>query len=173
MASLSGGLDALGPRKDLIITGFHIYWDHLFFGTGIGSFVETAVNNYSFLLPYGGRYVTHSHCAFVTIMAELGTIGVMLLLLILKELYNSFVKAKASNMEPMRSYLLCSFFACVLIFVNAQSIGRLIEEPLLWVFMGMTIAIEEICKKNTVDNICSAFSESEFLDMKSKTCRYG
>lgn len=139
---------ALGSRSDLILTGIQMYLDHIVFGIGLGSFQFVGLQQYSELLPYEGEYVTLSHTSIVTIMAELGTIGLILTMALFKACFDSFKTIPSSNV--LFSYSLISLNAIFIIVISAQGDGRLFEEPLFWLFAGVLIAIERVSKNENM-----------------------
>lgn len=147
LASRSG---ALGPRLELIETGFQMFRDHPALGVGFGSFIKVAEEHYREFLPYGGLHVSASHTSLVTVMAELGTVGLALTLWIFGAAYKSFKQILRAGKEPHTTYALTCFVAIPLIVLSAQSEGRMFEEPILWVFLGMLIALERISSNGSL-----------------------
>jgi putative inorganic carbon (hco3(-)) transporter len=142
--TLSAGVGALDARLDLIKTGVQIYSDHPILGVGLGGFETIALRDYSGFLPQHGRYVTLSHTALVTVMAELGTVGLILTLWIFIAVFISFRRIRNRNSGLVGSFALSCFVAIIFVVLSAQSEGRMFEEPILWIFMGMLIALEKV-----------------------------
>jgi O-antigen ligase len=148
--TFSAGLGSLGQRLDLINTGIEMYRDHKALGVGFGAFEDVALREYREFLPYGGRHITLSHTALVTVLAELGTLGMLLTLGIFVAAFLSFRTVWRLQKVPHASLALSCFVAIVVIVLSAQSEGRMFEEPMLWVFMGMLIAIERVGRDEPV-----------------------
>ena len=150
--TLAAGPVSLGQRVQLIDTGFQMYKDHPVLGVGFGSFGKVAFEGYREFLPYGGRRAPLflSHTALVTVMAELGTVGLALTFWIFGAAYKSFKQILIAGEEPRKTYALACFVALVLIVLSAQSEGRMFEEPILWVFLGMLIALEKITLRESM-----------------------
>ncbi len=142
--SLTLGVGALGARVALIDTGIRIFRDHLFLGSGLGSFQTVALAQYPFYLPFRGEYVTLSHTAFVTVAAELGLAGLALTTYLLVGLLRSFKASTTSATPAIRAYAVGALLAVVLIVVSAQSEGRLFEDPMFWIFAGILVSIERV-----------------------------
>lgn len=140
--TLSTGISALGDRIALINTGFHMFLAHPVAGVGFGSFGSVALTDFRAYLPYHARYVYLSHTALVTVLAELGTVGMALTFWIFGAVYKAFRNIRASGLEPYSTYALGLLVAIICIVLSGQSEGRMFEEPILWVFMGMLVALD-------------------------------
>ena len=127
--SLAGGSGALGSRLALIETGFQMFRDHPALGVGFGSFGRVALEDYTEFLPYGGQAAYLSHTALVTVMAELGTVGLALTFWIFRAIYKSFRRTLTAGKEPHKTYALTCFVAIPLIVLSAQSKGACLRNP--------------------------------------------
>src|SRR5581483_2402547 len=131
-------------RSELIKTAVEIYKDHPFVGVGLGAFSVEAKRDYSAYLPYHGFYVTKSHTAMFTVMAELGTVGLVITTLLLKSSWDSMTRVLRSPDKANDSYALSCFVAILAIVISAQSEGGMLEDLMLWMFMGMLLGIERL-----------------------------
>jgi O-antigen ligase len=140
---LSGG-GALGTRIALIATGLEMYRDHPILGAGLGAFQLVALEQYKALLPYEGSSVTLSHTSLVTIMAELGTVGLVLTVMIYAAVYLTFRRARLVPSAPARQNALIAFLGILCVTLSAQAESRMFEDPFLWLFIGMLVAVDRI-----------------------------
>ena len=144
--TFSEGLGALGARVALINTGVQIFQDHMLVGAGLGSFQTVALSEYADLLPFGGTYATLSHSALVTVMAELGIVGLVVTALVFGSVFRSFSAVLHTGSSETRWYALGCFAGIVLVVISAQAEGRMFEDPLLWVLMGLLVGLERLCR---------------------------
>jgi O-antigen ligase len=140
---LSGG-GGLGQRIALIATGLEMYRDHPILGAGLGAFQSVALEQYKDLLPYEGSSATLSHTSLVTIMAELGTVGLVLTVLIYAAIYVTFRRARLAAPSPARQYALIAFLGILSVTLSAQAESRMFEDPFLWLFIGMLVAVDRM-----------------------------
>lgn len=148
----AGPASVLGQRVQLIDTGYQMFKEHPAFGIGLGSFGKVASEDYREFLPYGGEAANLSHTALVTVTAELGIVGLALTLWIFGATYKSFKATLTAGKEPHKTYALTCFVAIPIIVLSAQSEGRMFEEPILWVFLGMLIALERLTLRESMSS---------------------
>ncbi|NMA68004.1 MAG: polymerase [Desulfitobacterium sp.] len=145
MLLLTKGIAATSPeRKDLIEAGIAIFKDHPLLGTGLGTFQTVFLQDYSHLrtVPDGA---TLSHTTVLTIGAELGVVGLLIVLVfwvaLLGVLYDLHRHTKGSfsifSYEYQR-YILAAGYAlwALAIFISSQGEGRFFEDPILWLSCG-------------------------------------
>ncbi|NHZ84496.1 MAG: hypothetical protein GWP19_01275 [Planctomycetia bacterium] len=144
-----GGLTLfdIGQRVGLIHTGLKIYLDNLIFGIGIGSFETVALSSFSKFLPYGGRGVTLSHTSLVTIMAELGSMGLLIVFIIFYKILSSFKYLQTKKNEWVKTFSLIATTQIFIVLVASQSAGRMFEDPFLWFFIGVLISMKKMNDK--------------------------
>ena len=126
-----------------------IFGDHPLLGTGLGSFQHVFMTDYSqFLTVSDGATV--SHTTLLTIAAELGTVGLIIVafmwVIILFSLYRLFLRSGEDNYVfygvNNRYYIGTGYVLWMLaIFVSSQGEGRFFEEPLLWLSFGMIVVL--------------------------------
>jgi O-antigen ligase len=129
-------------RHYLIAAGLQMFYDHPIFGVGFGKFSDEIVGAYrGFILP--GYRTTRSHTSLVTVAAELGLTG----LLLLGWWGFEFIRRIASAIRGAgvgRAYILAPMFALFVIFLESQFSERLIDEPYLWLFVGLACAAMDL-----------------------------
>ena len=122
-------------RVYLINAGWQMFRDHPITGVGYGGYQHALTTTYKRFLP-ANPPATLSHTTFVTILSEEGLIGAVpfaaFLLLLLYE-----VIAAIRRGSPMRDWIVTPAVAIVPILAYSQLEGRLIEEPYLWLALGL------------------------------------
>ena len=144
LVDLRGGdleVSDIGQRSALIITGLTMFWEHPIWGVGLGGFQEYALKLYQHLLPWEGRGVTLSHTAVITVLAEMGTIGFVLLMNIIIQFRKNYKQIAKSNNSEIIDYSKMVVMMIIIIFISAQSAGRLFEDPMLWLLLGIQISL--------------------------------
>lgn len=125
-------------RHYLIAAGLQMFYDHPIFGLGFGRFPTELAGPYQgFILP--GYITFDSHTAVVTILAELGLVGFVLWAWWLVAYFRRSVAA-VSRQPSRRPYVLAPLMAIVVILLGSQLQSRFVDEPYLWVFLGLAWA---------------------------------
>lgn len=140
---LSTGLSAIGRREYLIRAGWEMFRDNPLMGVGAGRFQGALIASYIDYLPTWARDTTLSHTSIVTVMAELGLVGLTALAFVCIRLALT-LWALHRRLIARFNRLMVAWLAASLvgIFFHSQSEGRLLEEPFLWVLIAITIALE-------------------------------
>lgn len=145
MLLLTQGLASTSPeRKYLLEVGVAIFKDHPFLGTGLGTFQAVFLQDYSHLqtVPDGA---TLSHTTALTIAAELGIVGLLVLgafwAVLLWGLYDLHRHTKGAfsifSYEYQRYILAAGYFLWAMtVFISSQGEGRFFEDPILWLSCG-------------------------------------
>jgi putative inorganic carbon (hco3(-)) transporter len=125
-------------RHYLIAAGLQMFYDHPIFGIGFGGFHDAILGPYSgFILS--GYTTSESHTSLVTILAELGLIGLVLAAWWAFEYVRLSIAGMRTD-EARRAYILAPLIAVIVILLESQLNARLIDEPYLWVFLGLAWA---------------------------------
>lgn len=125
-------------RHYLIAAGLQMFYDHPLFGLGFGRFPAAIMGPYhGFILS--GYTTTASHTSLVTILAELGLVGFALTAWWAYGYTRHTVRA-VGRAGSGRAYVLAPFMAVLVIFLESQLNGRLLDEPYLFVFLGLAAA---------------------------------
>ena len=138
-AQSSGATEALqldSVRTYLIRAGWQMFKDHPVFGIGYGGFQHSLLTEYRSFLPPGQPVVTLSHTSTITILAEQGATGAGLLLAFLVLLGWEVTRSLTRRTE-WRDLVVTPAFLIVPIVLFSQLEGRLIEEPYLWLAIGL------------------------------------
>lgn len=119
--------------------------DHPLLGVGIGSFGTAFTTIYSYFNPYSTFYVSLSHTAALTILAETGFIGfAVFYFLFAKTVQRGWNISRNKHLGRLR-FINASLVAGVIaILISAQGEGRLYEEPMLWMLWAALIALTRI-----------------------------
>ena len=73
--SLTSGIQLIGQREFLIKGGWEMWKDNPLVGVGSGNYQHTLLVSYLWTLPWWAK-TTLSHTSFISILAELGIVGV-------------------------------------------------------------------------------------------------
>ena len=127
-----------GIRHYLIAAGFQMFFDHPLLGVGFGRFQDMMLGPYhAFILQ--GFDTTESHTSFVTIIAELGIVGLAIVAWWAFELLRTIVGVARSR-SRLQPYAIAGALALLLILLQSQVEGRLFTEPYAWLFIGAVLA---------------------------------
>jgi glycosyltransferase involved in cell wall biosynthesis/O-antigen ligase len=128
-------------RRYLVAAGFQMFYDHPIFGVGFGNFPASMLGHYrDFIAP--GLKTIDSHTSFVTIIAELGLVGLALATWLAIALVRS--TATSFRSQVRRPYVSAALIALLVIVLASQLEGRLLEEPYAWLFIGAVLAAHRI-----------------------------
>lgn len=120
-------------RRYLIAAGLKMFRDHPLTGVGFGGYQQALVTTYRQFLPTNDPNPdTVSHTSFVTTLAEEGIVGVLILLAFLIQLGREVLRFGRSPWTTIPATLI------VPIFLYSQFEGRFLEEPYLWLCVGLT-----------------------------------
>lgn len=135
--TLFTGLGALGQRVHLLKGGWAMFIEHPLTGVGLGNFEWALEHPYHYLVPWSDA-VTRSHTSLVTVAAEMGILGIiaMFTFLFILVVMNFRVTYR---MNAFAQALLSSVFV---IWLSSQGEGRFFEDPMVWAFWGLSLAIQ-------------------------------
>lgn len=143
LLSASGGI-----REYLWRSGMAMVRDHPVTGIGVGAFGVAFTTIYPYFNPYSTFYVSLSHTAVLTVLAETGLVGFTVLYFLFgKTLQRGWDISRTLNHERLRFLSACIVAGVIAIFVSAQGEGRLYEEPLLWILWAMLVSISQLANK--------------------------
>ena len=140
--SLTSGIQLLGQREFLIKGGWEMWKDNPLVGVGSGNYQHTLVISYLWTLPWWAK-TTLSHTSFISILAELGIVGVGMLTLFAIRVVVA-CKAAYRLYDDRYSRLMAAWCAAALVEIlfQSQSEGRLLEEPFLYLIFAILVAVE-------------------------------
>jgi O-antigen ligase len=129
-------------RIYLIRAGLQMFRDHPIAGVGFGGYQHALVTTYSYFLPPNPP-ATLSHSSGVTMMAEQGLIGVLIFVVFLVQLLREVI-ASIGRRAKWRLWIVTPAVLIVPILVYSKFEGRLIEEPYLWLALGLLYAAKTL-----------------------------
>ncbi len=140
--SLTSGITLIGQREFLINVGWSMFRDNPVLGVGTGNFQHALLVTYIDLIPSWAR-TTLSHTSLVSILAELGVVGMSLMVFVGWRVGVTAVRSY-SRLDRRRDrvvvgWLIAGFLAILL---QSQSEGRLLDEPYLWVLFALLMVYE-------------------------------
>jgi O-antigen ligase len=140
------GVEASGARPYLVDAGMHMFADHPITGVGAGGYQSAFLDDYySFKDPKIKANVTISHTSAVTLLAELGLIGVAAVLFVIAR-WAAYLRTLMARFAPgdSRAALKAVALISVIILLGSQTEGRFLEDPYLWFVAGLAVAIDQI-----------------------------
>lgn len=125
-------------RKYLVAAGLKMVSDHPITGVGFGGYRHAILTTYKSFLP--PHYIDSvSHTSLITVLAEEGLIGALVFLAFLVLLAREAVKAWWRR-DSVALWAALPAFSIIPILMYSQFEGRLIEEPYLWLALGLFYA---------------------------------
>ena len=127
-------------RHYLIAAGLKMFVDHPLFGVGFGEFRSNISGRYSYFVQpgYPDRL---SHTSLVTVLAELGVVGLTLLVAWLVWLFREVFQFSRS-WHGDKFFLFVPIPAIFAVLLHSQFEERLLSEPYLWVFIALLYAAQ-------------------------------
>jgi O-antigen ligase len=139
-----------GIREYLWRSGMAMVRDHPLAGVGVGAFGVAFTTIYPYFNPYSTFYVSLSHTAVLTVLAETGFVGFTVLYFLFgKTLLRGWDIFRTTSHERLRFLSASTVAGIIAIFVSAQGEGRLYEEPLLWVLWAMLVSVSQLANIQT------------------------
>lgn len=135
--TLFAGLSALGQREFLIKGGWSMFIEHPLTGVGLGNFQWAIEHPYHYLVPWSDA-VTRSHTSVVTVAAEMGILGIIGMLAFLLLIAGMNLRV-TNQINPYAQAVLIGIFV---IWLSSQGEGRFFEDPMVWAFWGLSLAIQ-------------------------------
>ena len=140
--SLTSGVEVLGQRSFLIRGGWEMWKDNPLIGVGSGNYQNTLITSYLWTIPAWAQ-TTLSHTSFISILAELGLVGLGVFLLFAFRLFLTCVRSYHATADHYTRLLVGWLGAAfVEILFQSQSEGRLLEEPFLYLLIAILISLE-------------------------------
>jgi O-antigen ligase len=141
------GFDAAGARPYLVEAGLNMFVDHPVTGVGAGGYQKAFDDDYySYKDPTIKANVTISHTSVVTIMAELGLIGLAAVAFVTVR-WTAYLRDLLGRAPvDLKAVLIGMTMLSVIIFLSSQTEGRFLEDPYLWFAGGIVVAVEAIVR---------------------------
>ncbi len=140
--SLTTGMSVIGAREFLIRAGWEMFKDNPLTGVGTGNYQHALIVSYLHLIPEWAR-TTLSHTSVISILAELGVLGLgafaFATVRVAITLGVTYARSPAPFNRMMTGWLAAALIGIVF---HSQSEGRLLDEPFLWVLLALFIAFE-------------------------------
>ncbi len=139
------GFEAAGARPYLVKAGLNMFADHPVTGVGAGGYQSSFENDYlRYKDPKIKANITISHTSVVTIMAELGLIGMTAVAFVAVR-FATYVREVLAHAPPeLRTAAIGLALLAAIIFLGSQTEGRFLEDPYLWLAAGLIVAIDQI-----------------------------
>ena len=134
-----------------------MFRQHPFAGIGLGGFQHAMLTTYSSIV----QGVSLSHTAVITTVAELGSVGLVILIAFFVALYMGLPRiCKALHFSSQQLvhtkryyWEIFAVLAITTIFISAQGEGRFLEDPYLWILTAYLTAVrntkEPVLKRTT------------------------
>jgi O-antigen ligase len=137
------GVEASGARPYLVDAGLHMFGDHPVTGVGAGGYQSSFENDYyDFKDPKIKANITISHTSVVTLMAELGIVGLVALAFLMLR-WGGYVRGLMHEApDETKAVLAALAVISAIIFFGSQTEGRFLEDPYLWLAAGLAVAID-------------------------------
>jgi len=136
-------------RKYLIAAGMKMAADHPVFGVGFGGFQQALLTTYSYFLP--AVYTDSvSHTSLVTVLAEQGIVGAVLMLAFLIQLAREALAARARR-DAWSLWAIAPATLIIPIFLYSQFEGRFFQEPYLWLVLGMLYSAQMLARRHAAN----------------------
>jgi O-antigen ligase len=132
-------------RVYLVRAGWTMFVEHPITGVGLGGFQHAMLTTYRDFLP-PGYTDSVSHTSFVTILAEQGLIGSLLFTLFLVALAWEALSALRRG-DPWAFWSSLPAFLVIPIFMYSQFEARFLQEPYLWLTLGMYYSAQALARR--------------------------
>jgi O-antigen ligase len=129
------GVSLADNRVYLVAAGWKMFVDHPVVGVGFGGYQHAMLTAYRSFLPQGYTDSV-SHTSLVTVLAEQGVLGVVLLVLFLVVLAREALVAR-SRRDGWSFWSTLPATLIIPIFLYSQFEARFLQEPYLWLALGM------------------------------------
>lgn len=140
--SLASGVQVIGQREFLIKAGWEMFKDNPFVGVGSGNYQHALIVSYLWVIPPWAR-TTLSHTSLVSLMAELGIVGILAFAMVFVRVAVTVVRTYFASTVGYNRLIVGWLGASLLgIVLHSQSEGRLLDEPYLWVLLAILVAME-------------------------------
>ena len=131
-------------RVYLINAGWQMFVDHPVTGVGFGGYQHALTTTYKRFLPEKPP-ATLSHTALITMLAEEGFVGIALFVLFLLFLAREVI-ASLRRPTPWREWVVVPAVLLLPILAYSQVEGRMLEEPYLWLALGLVYSARSLEK---------------------------
>jgi O-antigen ligase len=145
------GFEAAGARPYLVKAGLNMFIDHPVTGVGAGGYQKAFDDDYyAYKDPHIKANVTISHTSVVTIVAELGMIGLAAVAFLAVRWAAYLREALGRASSDLKAVLIGMAMLSMIIFLSSQTEGRFLEDPYLWFAGGIVVAVDAITRRPTM-----------------------
>jgi O-antigen ligase len=135
-------------RVYLVRAGWSMFVDHPLAGVGFGGFQHAMLTTYKSFLPKGYTDSV-SHTSLVTVLAEQGVIGLLLLAAFLIALaWEALVARRRGDRWAFWSTLPATLV--LPIFLYSQFEARFLQEPYMWVALGLYYSARMLARREAM-----------------------
>jgi O-antigen ligase len=135
-------------RVYLVRAGWSMFLDHPLAGVGFGGFQHAMLTTYKSFLPKGYTDSV-SHTSLVTVLAEQGVIGLLLLAAFLIALaWEALVARRRGDRWAFWSTLPATLV--LPIFLYSQFEARFLQEPYMWVALGLYYSARMLARREAM-----------------------
>ena len=145
------GVSLADNRVYLVKAGWKMFLDHPLTGVGFGGYRQQMLTAYRSFLP-PGYTDSVSHTSAVTVLAEQGAVGVVLLFLFLVVLAREALQARARP-DAWSFWSTLPATLIIPIFLYSQFEARFFQEPYLWVALGMYYSARALAWQETARGV--------------------
>jgi O-antigen ligase len=125
----------------------NMFADHPVTGVGAGGYQSSFENDYlRYKDPKIKANITISHTSVVTIMAELGLIGLTAVAFVAVR-FAGYVREVLAHAPPeLRTAAIGLALVAAIVLLGSQTEGRFLEDPYLWLAAGLIVAVDQIAR---------------------------
>lgn len=146
------GLRAIGERYYLIQGGWQMFIEHPLTGVGLGGYLKALQGPYFYIVWWKDGYLAlPSHTAFVTLLAELGWMSLVVVTFIMYRVGRLAYTLYQHGRYADKLMIIGLVGMLMIITLSSQVEGRLFEDPYLWLGMGLLVALEGIIRRDIED----------------------
>jgi O-antigen ligase len=143
------GLRAIGERYYLIQGGWQMFIEHPWTGVGIGGFIYALGDPYLHMVWWQDGYLAlPSHTAFVTLLAELGALSMVIVGFLMYRVARLALSLYQQGQHNDKLAVLGLSSMLLVILLSSQVEGRLFEDPYLWLAFGLLASLQIILKRD-------------------------
>lgn len=146
--AIESGVSLDDNRVFLVAAGLKMFTDHPVTGVGFGGYQHALLTTYRRFLPQGYTDSV-SHTSVVTVLAEQGVIGALLLMLFFLQLAREAWSARRRK-DDWSTWTTVAAAMVVPIFLYSQFEGRLLQEPYLWLVLGLFYGAQQAALRRHV-----------------------
>lgn len=139
-STLTNGTTALGARGPLIRAGIEMFLDHPILGVGTSGYEPSLRGPYArYQSATYGSSLAKSHTSLVTMLAEHGVVGILVLGIMAAAVVVTVRTLRRSGWRVEGAVATAAALSLLVIFLSSQSEGALVEDSLLWILLGLLI----------------------------------